>query len=120
MDKIEINGKEYVLASSVKAGKRESVANKKFVMCRTYSAGVFAGHMKSRDGKEVILQDAIRIWYWNGAASLSQLAMQGTNKPADCKFAVPVDEVILTECIEILPITKEAEASIKGVTPWEK
>jgi len=41
-DKIEIDGQEYVLASSVK-GVRESVANNKYVIVRTYSAGVFAG-----------------------------------------------------------------------------
>ena len=47
---------------------------------RTYSAGVFAGTIKSRDGKEAVLTDARRIWYWNGAASLSELATKGMSK----------------------------------------
>ena len=50
----------------------------KYVIVRTYSAGVFAGNLKSRDGKEVTLTNARRLWYWSGAASLSQLAVAGT------------------------------------------
>ena len=116
-NEIEINGEKYVLKSTVK-GERESVANKKYVMVRTYSAGVFAGHLKSRKGKEVILNDARRIWYWKGAASLSQLAQEGTSSPDGCKFPCPVDEVILTEAIEIIAITAKAKKSIEEVPEW--
>ena len=116
---IEIDGKIYVLKTSVK-GKRVNVSKNKYVIVRTYSAGVFAGHLKKCDGKETILNDARRIWYWEGAASLSQLAMEGTSKPDKCKFPQPVDEVILTETIEILPCTKEAEESIKQVKEWKE
>ena len=54
--------------------------SKKYVICRTYSAGVFAGFLVSREGKEVVMTQARRLWYWAGAASLSQLAMEGTKK----------------------------------------
>jgi hypothetical protein len=89
-------------------------------MVRTYSAGVFAGTIVEQEGKEILLKDARRIWYWDGAASLSQLATEGTNKPGNCKFAIPVAEVMLTEAIEIIPITKDAKASIAGVPVWRK
>lgn len=89
-----------------------------YVIVRTYSAGVFAGYLKSKKGKEVILKNARRIWYWAGAASLSQLAQEGTKKPAECKFPVEVSEVLLTEAIEILKVTKEAKASIASVPVW--
>jgi hypothetical protein len=90
------------------------------VICRTYSAGVFFGVLKSREGKEVVLTDARRIWYWDGAASLSQLALDGTSKPANCKFPAPVAEVLLTEAIEIIPTTEKAQASIAAVPVWAK
>lgn len=92
--------------------------NKPYVIVRTYSAGVFAGTLESRNGQEVILVDARRIWYWDGAASLSELAMRGTAKPETCKFPMPVKRVTLLQAIEILDVTAEAKASIRGVPIW--
>lgn len=91
----------------------------KYCMVRTQSAGVFAGTIVSREGKEAILKDARRIWYWDGAASLSQLAQSGTSKPSSCKFPEAVTEVLLTEVIEIIPITEVAKASIESVPIWK-
>jgi hypothetical protein len=90
-----------------------------YVIARTYSAGVFAGELKSRNGKEVELLNARRLWSWSGAASLSQLAMDGTSKPESCKFPCEVTSVILTEVIELLPVTDIAKKSIKGVPVWK-
>ena len=90
-----------------------------YVIVRTYSAGVFAGTLIKKDGQEVELKNARRIWSWAGAASLSQLAQEGTSKPDDCKFPCNVDTVILTEAIEILSVTEKAELSIRGVKIWE-
>ena len=92
--------------------------NGKYCIVRTYSAGVFAGNVESREGKEVIIKNARRLWYWDGACSLSELALTGTKRPDDCKFTVIVDEIEVIEAIEIIPCTEEAEASIKGVKVW--
>ena len=92
----------------------------KTCIVRTYSAGVFLGTVKARDGKEVTLTNARRIWYWDGAATLSQLAMQGTSKPNKCKFPAPVDEILLTEAIELIPATEAAIASIAAVPVWQE
>ncbi len=89
-----------------------------YVIVRTYSAGVFAGTLKERDGKEVRLGNARRLWFWDGAASLSELAVSGTSKPKTCKFPVAVESVILTEAIEILAVTAEAQKSITEVPIW--
>jgi len=91
-----------------------------YVIARTYSAGVFAGTLKSRKGKEAVIGNARRIWYWAGAASLSQLSVDGTNKPEECKFPVAVPEVVLTEVIELLPVSKKAKKSIESVPVWSK
>ena len=92
----------------------------KYVIVRTYSAGVFAGELESRNGKEVVLRHARRIWYWAGAASLSQLAVDGTSKPDACKFPVAVDRVELLEAIEILDVTEKAKKSIESVPVWSE
>lgn len=92
----------------------------KTCIVRTYSAGVFLGTIKERNGKEVLLTNARRIWYWDGAATLSQLANEGTKKPENCKFPAPVAEVLLTEAIEIISATEAAIASIAAVPEWMK
>ena len=89
-----------------------------YVIIRTYSAGCFAGELKSRDGKEVVLNNVRRLWYWDGAASLSQMALSGVSKPDKCKFSVSTPKVVLTEIIEILSCTKEAFESISKVKDW--
>lgn len=109
---------EIIVNSEVYVKKKKNESDMPYVIIRTYSAGVFAGYLKSREGKEVCLQKARRIWYWKGAASLSQLAMDGTNCPEECKFPKEVDEIILTEAIEIIPCTEKARKSIKSVKEW--
>ena len=90
-----------------------------YVMVRTQSAGVFAGYLEDQKGKQVTLTKVRRIWYWEGAASLSQLAVDGTSKPEACKFPVEVPRLKLTEAIEILDVTEKAKASIAAVKIWE-
>lgn len=89
-----------------------------YIICRTYSAGVFAGTLAARDGREVTLHNARRIWYWSGAASLSELAVRGVKHPNACKFPIAVAEVVLLEAIELIPCTPEARASIESVPEW--
>lgn len=90
---------------------------------RTYSAGVFAGDLdensRSDDGKRGIVKNARRLWYWSGAASLSELAVSGPKNKDQCKFPVSVKSIELTEIIEILECTPEAEKSINEVPVWE-
>ena len=91
---------------------------KPYVIVRTYSAGVFAGEMAKRNGKEVELENARRLWYWKGAASLSELAVDGTRLPNECKFPVSVPHLIVLEAIEILDVSVKARKSIEGVPVW--
>lgn len=92
----------------------------KYVIARTYSAGVFAGYLQKREGREVTLTKARRLWFWDGAASLSQLAMEGTSKPESCKFPCEVDKVLLLETIEILDVTDKAKKIIQDVKIWKQ
>ena len=104
----------------IKTVKGEKMGKLKYVIVRTYSAGVFAGELESRNGQEVVLRNARRIWYWSGAASLSQLAMEGTKDPNGCKFPCAVDRVELLQAIEIIDVTPQAMKSIKAVPIWAK
>ncbi len=112
---ISIDGVEFV--------RKDSIPNPEpstYKIVRTQSAGVFAGYVESRNGQEVVMRGARRIWYWEGAASLSQLATDGTSKPAKCKFPVAVDRVELLQAIEILDVTAAAKKSIEEVPVWKQ
>ena len=116
---IKINEVEYVRTDSIQqvSSKKDGM---KYVIVRTYSAGVFAGYIESRAGQEVVMRDARRIWKWEGAASLSQLAVDGTSKPDQCMFPCPVDRVELLQAIEIIDCTEKSRISIQGVKEWQK
>ena len=114
---IEINGIKYIPQDSIQV-KPEILEN--YVIVRTYSAGVFAGELHQKTGQEVVLMNARRLWMWAGAASLSQLAMEGVSKPNECKFPCEVTKVTLLQAIEILPCTEIAMKSIKGVPVWKQ
>lgn len=114
-----INGIEYVKKSDFMQGAPMQ-DGMKYVIVRTYSAGVFAGFIESRNGQEVVLRNARRIWYWDGAASLSQMAVEGVKKPENCKFAMAVDRVELLQAIEILDCTNKAKKCIEGVSVWKQ
>lgn len=88
---------------------------------RTKYAGVFFAKVEflDEDNGTAKLKNARRLWYWDGAASLSQLAQSGTSKPASCKFPEPVDEQLVREVIEVLTVTVEAAATIDAVKAWK-
>ena len=118
IDTITIEGIEYVPKNQV-VQMADKVNGMEYVMCRTYSAGVFAGYLEQREGQEVTLRQARRIWQWAGASSLSQLATDGTSNPNGCKFPKEVDKVLLLQAIEIIPITEKAKQSIAEVKEWK-
>ena len=118
-EEIKMDGVVYVPKKSIKQ-KAEQLDGMEYVIVRTYSAGVFAGYLEKKDGKEVILRNARRLWYWSGASSLSQLAMEGVKNPDDCKFPCEVNKIKLTEAIEIIETTEEAKKSIANVKIWEE
>lgn len=89
-----------------------------YYIIRCDRAGVFFGKIKERRGAEADLTDVRRIWYWDGAASLSQLAMDGVSKPRNCKFTVTVPEMTVLGVIEVIPCSEKAVDCIKAVREW--
>ena len=91
----------------------------RYCIVRTYSAGCFAGYLKSEKGQEVVLTDARRLWQWSGAATLSQLATSGTSNPGGCKFPAATLEHKLYQAIETITVTEAARQSIEAVPEWK-
>lgn len=118
-NELEINGVIYVPKSD-EMKKAERFEGMEYVIVRTYSAGVHAGYMEKKEGKVVTLRKSRRFYYWDGAATLSQLATEGVTSPENCKFPCEVDKIILTESIEIISVTEKAKISINEVKVWKR
>jgi hypothetical protein len=121
---ISINNEVYVLKSLYDNAKMaESEEKLPYVIIRTYSAGVHMGYLKSKNytqaGTVVELVKTRRIWYWSGAMTLSQLALEGTNKPNDCKFSVEIPTIEIN-AIEIVPTTEIAFKNLTNVKVWKQ
>jgi hypothetical protein len=121
MKTIAIDGIEYIQKEETKEEIIPCVKNiiGSYSIVRTYSAGVFAGIIIKLEGQEGVMKNARRLWYWKGAASLSQLTMEGVKYPDECKFPCEVDQVLLTQVIEVLLCTKQAIESINSVPVWK-
>lgn len=91
----------------------------KKVIIRGDRSGVEFGELVEQNGSVVTLKNARRLWYWAGAASLSQLAMDGTKRPQDCKFTVTVSSITVLDAVEIIPCTDKAIKSIEEVDEWK-
>ena len=116
MREINVDGVTYVAKEDLESTPKDG---KMFCIIRSAYAGVFAGYLSKKNGKEVELLDAIRIWSWSGAATLSQMAMEGVKRPDECKFAMPVAKITVLDVIEIIEMTNAAKESIEGVQPWK-
>jgi hypothetical protein len=114
---IKIDDVEYIRKDSIPSLDN----NENYSIIRTQSAGVHAGYLQSTNigNGSVVLKNARRIWYWDGAASLSQLALEGVSKPENCKFSVVVPEITLLGVIEIIPCTISALKNISQVKVWK-
>ena len=93
--------------------------NKK-VIVRGDRSGVFFGTLTAKEGNNVKLSDCRRLWYWDGANSISQLAVDGTTAPRNCKFTVNVESIVILDAIEIIPCSDKAIKSIEGVSLWRR
>lgn len=119
INELEINGVVYVPKTEA-TKQADTFEGMDYCIVRTYSAGVFAAYVEKREGKEATLRKARRLWYWDGASSLSQLAVDGTTKPQNCKFPAEVDKIEVTEVIEISYCTEKAKQSIAEVKVWQQ
>jgi len=119
IETIIINDVEYVRKDQLQNEQAEKYDDMEYVIVRTYSAGVHSGYLKRRDGQEVELVKSRRFWKWYGSASLSQFAESGTSKPNECKFPEEVSNIILTEAIEIIKVSKKAKETIDKVPVWK-
>jgi hypothetical protein len=115
---IKIDEVEYVRKDAQNAPSKP-LDGKEYVVIRSKDSGCHAGYLESEDGTTITLINSRRLWYWSGAASLSQLAMEGVSNPKDCKFPCAVDSITVYSVCEKISTTAKAQSSIEGVEVWK-
>ena len=94
--------------------------NNQMYVVRCAQAGVFFGQITERNGDEVTMINVRKLWQWDGACAVEQLAVNGTSNPGGCKFTVMVSEMVLTGVIQILACTDKAAESLAAVREWKR
>jgi UDP-N-acetylglucosamine enolpyruvyl transferase len=92
----------------------------KYVIVRADKAGVFFGKLIAKNDLEVQLTDCRKLYYWSGANAVEQIAMEGVKNIDDCKFTIIVDEVTISNYIQIITCTDIAVNNINSVPIWKK
>lgn len=95
---------------------KRAAKSERYVVVRTYSAGVHVGVLVARMGKEVDLRDARRVWKWVGANTLHEVALHGVGEGS--RVSEPVAAITLTEAIEIIDCAPAAVVNLKAAT-WQ-
>ena len=119
MPQITIELSELLAATGINAPASSQSMIGKHVIVRCRDAGVHAGVLTERQGRECTLAESRRLWYWkpaNGAAFLSGVAVEGLHP--DSKVGAPVT-ITLTENCEIIECTEQAAASIREAKSYD-
>ena len=91
----------------------------KKVLARGDRSGVFYGTLAEQDGQEVRLTDVRNIWRWEGARCLMDFARDGVSCPSRCLFSVVLNEIVMTDCVQLLPVSEKASCIIEAVPEWK-
>lgn len=94
--------------------------NQPYVIIRGKDSGVFAGFLTSKNNQEITLDKCRRLWYWDGAASISQIAICGVSNSSNCKFTIETNAHQILDAIEIIPCSEFAHNIITHVAEWKK
>jgi len=114
---IEVNGVKYIPADSVQSLSEADCDGLRYAIIRCRDAGVHAGWVKHREGREVKLIGSRRLWQWHGK-TLSGLATEGTTDASSCKYANEVPEIDLLDACEVIYCTDAGRLSIQAMREW--
>lgn len=97
----------------------EIKANQNYIV-RTKDAGVFFGKIKEYNKDEITMADVRKVWYWDGACAVEQLALDGVTKPDNCKLTVVIPEMVIAKPIQIIPCTEKASKILSEIKVWKR
>ena len=88
----------------------------KYCVVRTFSAGVHIGVVKAvypaLQGSDVLFESSRRLWKWEGAFTLSEVANNGVKNTS--RIAEEVEGNMITGANEFLPVSAKAKETIEA------
>ena len=111
---------EVVSPVPIKNLKEETNMENKYYIIRGDRSGVFFGQIAGRNGQEVELRNVRKLWHWEGACAVEQLAVDGVTVPSECKFTVFVPEMVVTDSIQIFPCSDKSAKILGEVKAWKR
>ena len=118
---LKLDDVEYIRADQAPV-LAEEVAGFRYCVVRTYSAGVHIGYVETfgsdNNPQYAKLLKSRRLHYWNKAASLSQVAMEGVG--TESRIAMEIPEIELTDVIEVIPCSEFAADFFQKAQAWKK
>jgi len=91
---------------------------KNYCIVRTDRAGVFFGIVKKNNTSSVVMNDVRKIFYWDGAAAVEQIATDGINDSGS-KVTITIPEMEIASPIQIIPCTEKAIENLKNCKEWK-
>ena len=88
-----------------------------YVIVRSSLAGVFCGTLENKNGTEVVLTNARKIYRWQGAYTVEDIAVKGLNAEAS-QITVQVGEIVIDDVCQVLPTTDAAQKILTEAPTW--
>ena len=86
---------------------------------RTDRFGVYFAEVVEQTATTIRLKNAKNIHYWEGAASVLQLATDPSKLKSNTRITVSVDELTITDTYMVIPCTEIAEKTLKEFPVWK-
>lgn len=91
----------------------------KKIIARIDRAGVFHGTLYNKDGETTTMTDVRRIYYWQGALSVTDMSVTGVTSGSKISLPAKRVEFETAKVIELIECTDEASKSIEEIEPWK-
>lgn len=89
-----------------------------FYIVRSDRAGVFFGQIKEKKDNSIVMTNVRKIFYWDGAAAIEQIAISGVDSKS--KLTVVVPEMEIERWIQIIPCSKAATTNLQNQKEWKR
>lgn len=88
-----------------------------YYIVRAEKAGVFFGKIKERKGDEVTMTDVRKIWEWQGACAVEQIAVDGVSEKS--RLTLTVREMVVLGVCQIISCTEKATKNLLAIKDWK-